>query len=352
MYVTLDSDNGGILLNLGVGGLAFQAAGKLNQNQALTAQFRLPGSRDTIQAMGQVAWLGLTQKDAGIRFMNLPASVGQIIAEWIAHQEAMPIVAAERAAKPDGAEHANFVLAAAVPHASVPGTAPKLPAVPAAMLPNESRAGDSSRPPKEAPANPLPAGAFIAQPENPRNVFNPPKQPFSAELPHPLPHQQPDVTRPAAKPRPSQPVAPAERTDRFNLNKLFQTFFKRVTGIAIRDDKQSAATPTDGVQKPFFISEVRGTWYWNGDGSSRQRIIRDCVVGEELRLIPELDRFGALAVKICRTNGEQLGYWDEDSAITKSLSCARHYCVTIHEIYAFKEDSQKKGVKLRIDAFD
>jgi hypothetical protein len=75
-------------------------------------------------------------------------------------------------------------------------------------------------------------------------------------------------------------------------------------------------------------------------------------VGEELRLIPELDRFGLSAVKICRANGEQLGYWEEDAAKTEYLSRADYYRVTIAEIYVFREDPQKKGVKLRIEVFD
>jgi hypothetical protein len=349
MYVTLGSDNGGILLNLGVGGLAFQAASKLNQDQTLALQFKLAGTRETIQAEGQVAWLGHTHKEAGIRFTHLPASVGQIIAEWIAHQEETPNAAGKPAAKPARAKHANSVAPEAIPLAGVPGTAPKLPAAPATSS-GESREEYSSGAQKNAP----PVGAVVAQPQNPGNVFiNPPAQSVPAELLHWAVQQQDlQVTRPAAKSGQRETPGPSEPTDRLDLNKLFQSFLKRVVGISIRDDQPSPATSSDGVQKPFFLSEVRGTWYWNGDGSSRQKIIRDCAVGEELHLIPELDRFGVLAVKICRANGEQLGFWDEDREITKSLSCARHYRVTIHEIYAFKEDAQKRGVKLRIDVFD
>src|ERR1700722_7083813 len=87
MYVTLPSGNGGILLNLGIGGLAFQAVGKLNQNEDLALQFKLTGSPEMIQVVGRVAWLGRTQKEAGIRFTDLPTSVEQTIAEWITQQE-------------------------------------------------------------------------------------------------------------------------------------------------------------------------------------------------------------------------------------------------------------------------
>ncbi len=93
MYITLGSGNGGLLLNLGIGGLAIQAAGKFTPNQDLVLQFKLAGSRDTIKAVGHVAWLGPTQKEAGVCFADLPDGVEQRIAEWIADQESATIEA-------------------------------------------------------------------------------------------------------------------------------------------------------------------------------------------------------------------------------------------------------------------
>src|ERR1700722_14698541 len=135
MYVTLGSGNGGILLNLGVGGLAFQAAGRLNQDQDLTLQFKLPGSRETITAVGQVAWLGPTQKEAGIHFTDLPSTVEQTIAEWIVKQEGAPTAPSEiqRKSAPISATQGRAVSArpTSAPLVMFPGTASRVPPMPA-----------------------------------------------------------------------------------------------------------------------------------------------------------------------------------------------------------------------------
>jgi hypothetical protein len=87
IYVELGSGNGGIILNLGVGGLAFQAVGKLNGQQELIVKFRLPSSRQTAEIVGGIAWLGPTHKDAGICFKGLTGNMQQDIADWITAQE-------------------------------------------------------------------------------------------------------------------------------------------------------------------------------------------------------------------------------------------------------------------------
>src|SRR5689334_3793933 len=47
--IKLNNGNGGILLNLGTGGLSFQAVASLNRNQNLSMQFKLPDSAEAIQ---------------------------------------------------------------------------------------------------------------------------------------------------------------------------------------------------------------------------------------------------------------------------------------------------------------
>lgn len=84
--VKLGNDNGGILLNLGTGGLSFQVVAKLNWNQNLVLCLKLPDSGETIQIKGNVAWLGPTGKEAGICFRDLPDRTRQSISEWIARQ--------------------------------------------------------------------------------------------------------------------------------------------------------------------------------------------------------------------------------------------------------------------------
>lgn len=181
MYVTLGSGNGGILLNLGVGGLAFQAAGKLNQEQDLTLQFKLPGSRETITAVGQVAWLGPTQKEAGIHFTQLPSTVEQTIAEWIVKQEGEPTAPSEiqRKSAPISATEGPALSArpGSAPLVIFPGTASRLLAMPAEAPSDEAWEDDA--PPAEVPVasdappqSPLPE-TVMGQPAITGDVLSP-----------------------------------------------------------------------------------------------------------------------------------------------------------------------------------
>jgi hypothetical protein len=109
VYITLGLGNGGLLLNLGTGGLAIQAVGKLTPDQDLVLQFRLAGSRDTIETVGHVAWLGPTQKEAGVCFTDLPGAVEQRIAEWIATQEQRAAIEVRPNRQPVAATTGNSV---------------------------------------------------------------------------------------------------------------------------------------------------------------------------------------------------------------------------------------------------
>jgi hypothetical protein len=92
--VKLDNDNGGILLNLGKGGLSFQAVAKLNRDQNLILHLKLPDIGEAIRIEGSVAWLGPTRKEAGICFRDLPERAQQSISEWI-EKEGRPSAATE-----------------------------------------------------------------------------------------------------------------------------------------------------------------------------------------------------------------------------------------------------------------
>jgi len=87
IYVEIDSDSGGILLNLGVGGLAFQAVSKVSRKEDLTLKFRLSETAQPIELAGGIAWQSLTQTEGGVYFENLSTGAKQQIAEWIARQE-------------------------------------------------------------------------------------------------------------------------------------------------------------------------------------------------------------------------------------------------------------------------
>jgi hypothetical protein len=87
IYIEIGSGNGGIVLNLGVGGLAFQAAGKLIGEQDLTLHFHLREAGQSIDLVGGIAWLASTQKVGGIYFKGLSGDMQQEISKWIARQE-------------------------------------------------------------------------------------------------------------------------------------------------------------------------------------------------------------------------------------------------------------------------
>ena len=66
-----------------------------------------------------------------------------------------------------------------------------------------------------------------------------------------------------------------------------------------------------------FNSKVVGVTKRNAERKSRQTIIKDCRVGELLELLREPDNeFDANAVKVCRRNGQQIGYLNSNVART------------------------------------
>jgi len=86
IYVQLGSDNGGIVTNLGVDGVAFQAARRLTEESNSTLNLRLRGSGLNANLTGELVWLGATKKEAGICFKEIPPEVHQGITEWIARE--------------------------------------------------------------------------------------------------------------------------------------------------------------------------------------------------------------------------------------------------------------------------
>lgn len=100
-----------------------------------------------------------------------------------------------------------------------------------------------------------------------------------------------------------------------------------------------------------FYMQVHGITHKNDDGTSRQQIIKRCRDGEEVLLVREPEnRFDSGAIKICRKNGEQLGYWPADGGRTASdLARGWTYRATIDEVYRFEDNPRMRGVKLRVE---
>jgi hypothetical protein len=107
--------------------------------------------------------------------------------------------------------------------------------------------------------------------------------------------------------------------------------------------------PVADDEKRAFYQQVHGVTFKNDDGSSRQRIIKECSVGEVIELVPEPDnRYDSDAVKVCRQNGDQLGYLPSGHRMAEGGELNADYRVTIEEIYPFEEKPRSRGCKLRI----
>jgi hypothetical protein len=54
-------------------------------HQPLQISFRLPGTRYTVKARGEIAWTD-QQGNAGIRFLNVPARLQRSLQLWLAQR--------------------------------------------------------------------------------------------------------------------------------------------------------------------------------------------------------------------------------------------------------------------------
>lgn len=89
-YIDVGSDNGGIVLNLTEDGMAFQAVGPLEGQQEVSLRIQLPNSANRIETAAKIVWLSESNRQAGVRFLDLsPAGRAQIL-EWI-HLQTAPL---------------------------------------------------------------------------------------------------------------------------------------------------------------------------------------------------------------------------------------------------------------------
>jgi TonB family protein len=92
-YVELGKNNGGILLNLGEGGLAVASATPLSTDSVGQMRFQIPGSRDWLEIKGEIAWLSESKREAGIRFVDVPEDARDRIRTWTSSGGAGPAAA-------------------------------------------------------------------------------------------------------------------------------------------------------------------------------------------------------------------------------------------------------------------
>jgi Tfp pilus assembly protein PilZ len=147
-YLEFGDDNGGILLNLGGGGLSLQAVAKLNAGQELSLRFGLFNDEDPITIAGRVIWLSPTRKEAGICFVDLTESAAKDIDRWLAAQDAGRLAAEFAAGSTAKSEPAPNEIHLLPPHLSVVPPASKdiLPdpqLASSGVIPNEARLGSS-----------------------------------------------------------------------------------------------------------------------------------------------------------------------------------------------------------------
>jgi len=97
---------------------------------------------------------------------------------------------------------------------------------------------------------------------------------------------------------------------------------------------ESANAPPGGAIKHFY-TKVVGVTHENRDGRRRQDIIPCCHEGEQLEMVHEPDNpHDKNAIKVCRLNGDQLGYIRRELAedIIKRLRNGYSFSVLLKNI--------------------
>ena len=82
-YVDLGESNGGVILNIGEGGLAVTLVAPLYTDVLSRMRFQLPGSSEWLEARGEIARIGDSKKEVGLRFVNLSEDARSRIKHWV-----------------------------------------------------------------------------------------------------------------------------------------------------------------------------------------------------------------------------------------------------------------------------
>jgi TonB family protein len=82
-YVDVDSDNGGILLNLSETGLALQAVAPFAGLTRVTLRIQPPKPRKRLDLNAEITWISESKKEAGLQFLELADDTRAEIANWI-----------------------------------------------------------------------------------------------------------------------------------------------------------------------------------------------------------------------------------------------------------------------------
>ncbi|MGB9335008.1 MAG: PilZ domain-containing protein [Candidatus Acidiferrales bacterium] len=86
-YIRIGPDNGGLMADLGEGGLGFQTIAAIEREGPLRFWFTLDAA-DRIQATGELAWTDESRKVGGLRFTQISEEALEQIREWMERADA------------------------------------------------------------------------------------------------------------------------------------------------------------------------------------------------------------------------------------------------------------------------
>jgi hypothetical protein len=81
VYIGMGTDNGGVVLDVSDGGLAFHAVASVQQDSPIHFSLSVEGRR-RVEGFAEVAWNSAAGKCAGLRFTHLPEEVREQIQIW------------------------------------------------------------------------------------------------------------------------------------------------------------------------------------------------------------------------------------------------------------------------------
>lgn len=182
VYIELDQNNGGLILNIGEGGVTVQSAEMIVGDHFSRMRFQLPKSEKWIEAGGKVVWLGESRKEAGIQFVDLDSAARQQIQNWI-------YSAAYSPSQPPDQGRFKVIWEVEEPqaHASEPAKALESPEIDS-MFPSEKSLTPTARPARRPPLPSDPTALDLGIAPGP---VKRPRDPMESQIPPPKPQDMP-----------------------------------------------------------------------------------------------------------------------------------------------------------------
>ena len=89
IYISLENNTGGVVLDVSEGGLSLAAARALPDAPFLNMRFQIPYCSGWVEAKGQIAWRSDSGEEAGVTFVALSDEAREQIRKWI-HSKVSP----------------------------------------------------------------------------------------------------------------------------------------------------------------------------------------------------------------------------------------------------------------------